>query len=51
MNLPGEAYVDDGLAEIGDVAGVVVVEADVASSVVEDGVEEFAGEQRAEYGA
>ena len=39
MNLPGEADVDDGLAQLGDVLGAATVDADVALSVVEGGVE------------
>ena len=43
VNLPGEADVDDGLAQLGDVLGAATVYADVASSVIEGGVEEFTG--------
>lgn len=39
VNLPGEADVDDGLAQLGDVLGAATVDADVALSVVEGGVE------------
>ena len=39
INLPGEADVDDGLAQLGDVLGAATVDADVALSVVEGGVE------------
>lgn len=39
VNLPGEADVDDGLAQLGDVLVAATVDADVALSVVEGGVE------------
>ena len=39
VNLPGEADVDDGLAQLGDVLGAATVYADVASSVIEGGVD------------
>lgn len=39
VDLPGEADVDDGLAQLGDVLGAATVDADVALSVVEGGVE------------